>query len=130
MTEQEYTVRVLGMQRQDHIAIVAIDLDIWGYGESRPEAMQNLFEHLRAHISYLIKVNRIQLLHRPCAAEFAEMYDECVLARVTNRVIPGWWIAAIAPDAILGDLAFVGVESRFVSANARYLSSKCHQLAS
>ncbi len=130
MTEQEYTVRVLGMQCEDYIAIEAIDLDIWGYGESRPEAMQNLFEHLRVHIAYLKRANKVQLIHRPCNSEFLDMYDEYVLARITNRQIPGWWIAAISPAKILGDIVFEPVGVSAVSANARYLSSKCHQLAS
>lgn len=130
MTEDEYTIRVLGMQREDHMAIVAIDLDIWGYGESRSEAMQNLLEHLRMRIAYLKRARKVQLIHRACVQEFLDMYQQCVLARIVDKQIPGWWIGAVAPVMVMGDMDFEMADCKSVSANARYLSTRCHQLTS
>lgn len=42
----ELTTRVLGMRRSDCFATVALDMDVWGYGESRSEALLNLQEHI------------------------------------------------------------------------------------
>ncbi len=89
MAQQDYTVRVLGMEREDCFAVAAIDHDIWGYGETSADAIDNLVEHLRIHIRYLQRTNRRELIHNPSPGEFITMYNECLLARMQEEIIPG-----------------------------------------
>ena len=42
----ELTTRVLGIRRTDSFATVALEMDVWRYGESRSDALLNLQEHI------------------------------------------------------------------------------------
>lgn len=92
MFTDELTVRVLGMKREDCFALVALEMDVWGYGESLDEAVVNLEHHIKMQITYLVRADKVELVQRPARSVIINMYNECFISRLKNESMPGWWI--------------------------------------
>lgn len=93
--DQAVFTKVLGMDNTDHFAVVAIDVDVWGYGLTVDEAMNDLESHLRTRILALKHMCKNELLNRPAPEEFHDMYKECLVSYMKDKAVPGWWIGQI-----------------------------------
>lgn len=83
------------MENKDHFAVVALDVDIWGYGLTMDEAIMDLENHLRTRILSLRSMRKNELLIRPASEELHDMYNECLVSYMKDKVVPGWWIDQI-----------------------------------
>lgn len=131
MEDQERSIQVLIMKREDCFAAVALSADIWGYGMTYEDALEDLEEHLTMQITYLKRSNKVELINRPAAAEFFEMYNECFIALVKDEPVPNWWIQKLAIPGETSDEPYVRIPARttIASPSARYAASRCHRLA-
>lgn len=129
--EQEVSVQVLGMKREDCYAIVALGMDVWGYGETAASATRNLQEHIHMQIAYLIHTNKVELIHRNAPAEFFDMYNECFVAGIKNEAVPGWWISTLSIPATKEQSKFSVISNRNTihSPAARYAAGVCRRIA-
>lgn len=99
----ELTTRVLGMRRSDCFATVALDMDVWGYGESRSEALLNLQEHINMHTKYLVRAKKAELFHRPTLEQYYSMYQICIVARIRNKEMTDCWVDQLAIPELQSD---------------------------
>ena len=99
----ELTTRVLGMRRSDCFATVALDMDVWGYGESRSEALLNLQEHINMHTKYLVRAKKAELFHRPTLEQYYSMYQLCIVARIRNKEMTDCWVDQLAIPELQSD---------------------------
>lgn len=96
MEEDDLSIQILGMKREDCFAVVALDMDVWGYGESAESAMQNMVEHVTMQLLYLIRANKAESVRCAARTEFYDMYNECFIARIKQEVVPDWWISRLS----------------------------------
>lgn len=131
MKDQELSVHLLGMQKEDCYAVVALGMDIWGYGETPLSATVNLQDHIHMQLTYLIRSNKVELIHRKAPVEYYDMYNECVIARIKNEVVPGWWISTLSIPLEEEDnnLSEAGNAKTIRSSSTRYASAVCHRIA-
>ena len=99
----ELTTRVLGMRTSDCFAAVALDIDVWGYGESRSEALLNLQEHINMHVKYLVRAKKAELFHRPTLEQYYSMYQLCIVARIRNKEMTDCWVDQLAIPELPSD---------------------------
>jgi len=95
-----YMVRVLGISQIEYFAVVALDFNIWGYGETREQAYDNLVEHIRVHLQLSKISSEKSIFTNDIAKEFIQMYNECVVAQLREETVQRWWITSIDPDTL------------------------------
>lgn len=95
MKEQDRTLQVLIVKQDDSFAAVALSADIWGYGMTYEDAVEDLEDHLKIQITFLIRSNKVELLNRPASPEYFELHDKCVVALIKGKPVPGFWIHSL-----------------------------------
>ena len=83
------------MQRDDGCAAVAIEMDVWGFGENEKSALEDLMDNVRMQVSFAIQKEDMTLLERPADSEYFEMFNECRDAYLHHTKVPGRFVRSI-----------------------------------
>jgi len=68
-----FTYQVLVMPSDEGFSAVALEMDLWGIGESVEEALEALQEHVEMQVSYSVQHGELHLLDRPAPEEYQQI---------------------------------------------------------
>ena len=79
---------VLLLREDGEFAAVALDMDLWGAGETAEEALAALAEAVEMQVSYAVQHGELHLLEHPAPAEYVAAAREVRDAYVHGRSAP------------------------------------------
>ncbi len=99
----ETTINILGFfDKEENIwSAVALELDLWGYGDTKDESLKEIIEAIQAQIGFSEFKNNPDLLLHPAPAMYFHMYaqaqNEALQAGVYHNAIERDTFAAGIP---------------------------------
>lgn len=83
----DFHVKVLGIKSVDGFSAVALEMDLWGYGDTKEQAVEDLNDNIRMQISFAMQKNDLSLLERPAPDEYQEMYRQCMFKFIKQESV-------------------------------------------
>ena len=91
----DFHVKVLGIKSPDGYSAVALEMDLWGYGSSQDEALEDLNDNIRMQISFAMQKNDFSLLERAAPNEYQEMYRQCMFKFIKQESVKDRFIKCL-----------------------------------
>ena len=73
----EKKISALGMRNHDGYSVVALEMDLWGFGDTEEEALEEMIESVRMQVSFAMHINDFSLLDVPAPKKYQDMYRDC-----------------------------------------------------
>ena len=85
MDNLELKITALGMRNHDGYSVVALEMDLWGFGDTEEEALEEMIESVRMQVSFAMHIKDFSLLDVPAPKKYQDMYRDCRVAYVQQE---------------------------------------------
>ena len=95
MDNLELKITALGMSDHDGYSVVALEMDLWGYGDTEEEALKELLDCVQMQVSFAAQINDLSLLNRPAPQKYQDIYRQCQAAYIKNQSMDEVFVRAL-----------------------------------
>jgi hypothetical protein len=83
--EYTFTVEALGFYEDDQHCAVAVNMDIWGYGETQDKAFDNMMDLVQAQIAFAVQTDSMDVLDFSAEEKYVEIYRKARFQQISSK---------------------------------------------
>jgi hypothetical protein len=90
-----FSLNVLGFEDKSEFSVVALELDIWGFGSSEELALADLSKDVRTQIEFALARGSVELFSHETESRHFEEFQACRFAQYRGEKTPGRFLRSL-----------------------------------
>lgn len=93
--QYNFSLNVLGFEDESGFAVVALEMDIWGFGSSEELALTDLSKNVRTQIEFALARGSVELFSHETESRYFEEFQACRFAQYRSEKTPGRFLRSL-----------------------------------